>query len=321
MSDLLLHNKIPEVLNLFDKILSKGFEGHHFINGLASHFRDLLVAKDKKTVELLEVGDSAKKKYLQQSTEATIPFLMQSIEISNTCELNYKTSKNQRLLVELALMQIASITFESEKKKSKSFIIPATFFQTTYTPKVKKEPVIEKKVEASVVAAPEVELPKKTPILKSVSRRTNSLTLKSVIEKKVDEESKETQVNLYDQPKDPFTEKKVQSLWIEYYQERQKKGEKSIASILELELPKLYENFELSVSLPSKLMKEQLEREQPKLLGFLKKELNNYSITLKINVVKTVKQKIAYTTREKYEELKAKNPLLDKLRQTFELDL
>lgn len=117
MSDLLLNNKIPEVLNLFDQILSKGFEGHHFINGLASHFRDLLVAKDKKTVELLEVGDSAKKKYLQQSTEATIPFLMQSIEIANTCDLNYKTSKNQRLLVELALMQIASITFESEKKK------------------------------------------------------------------------------------------------------------------------------------------------------------------------------------------------------------
>lgn len=116
MSDLLLNNKIPEVLNLFDQILSKGFEGHHFINGLASHFRDLLVAKDKKTVELLEVGDSAKKKYLQQSTEATIPFLMQSIEIANTCDLNYKTSKNQRLLVELALMQIASITFESEKK-------------------------------------------------------------------------------------------------------------------------------------------------------------------------------------------------------------
>jgi len=321
MSDLLLNNKIPEVLNLFDQILSKGFEGHHFINGLASHFRDLLVAKDKKTVELLEVGDSAKKKYLQQSTEATIPFLMQSIEIANTCDLNYKTSKNQRLLVELALMQIASITFESEKKKSKSFIIPATFFQTTYIPKVKKEPVVAKKVEVPVVAAPKVEIPNKAPVLKNVSSRTNSLTLKSVIEKKVDEESKDTPVNLDNQPKDPFTEKKVQSLWIEYYQERQNKGEKSIASILELELPKLNENHELSVSLPSKLMKEQLEREQPKLLGFLKKALNNYGITLKINVVKTVKQKIAYTAREKYEELKAKNPLLDKLRQTFELDL
>ena len=146
-------------------------------------------------------------------------------------------------------------------------------------------------------------------------------TYRKLIEKKVDEESKDTPVNLDNQPKDPFTEKKVQSLWIEYYQERQNKGEKSIASILELELPKLNENYELSVSLPSKLMKEQLEREQPKLLGFLKKALNNYSITLKINVVKTVKQKIAYTTREKYEELKAKNPLLDKLRQTFELDL
>ena len=64
MTDLLLENKIPEVLNNFNTILAKGFEGHHFISGLASHFRDVLVAKDNSTINLLEVGDNAKKKYL-----------------------------------------------------------------------------------------------------------------------------------------------------------------------------------------------------------------------------------------------------------------
>ena len=118
MTDLLLENKIPNVLNNFNEILSKGFEGHHFISGLASHFRDLLVAKDTSTISLLEVGDNAKKKYLNQSSKASISFLIQSIEKANQCELNYKVSKNQRLLVELTLMQIASITFDGEKKKT-----------------------------------------------------------------------------------------------------------------------------------------------------------------------------------------------------------
>ncbi|MBL4905484.1 MAG: DNA polymerase III subunit gamma/tau, partial [Flavobacteriaceae bacterium] len=117
MTDLLLDNKIPEVLNSFNAVISKGFEGRHFINGLASHFRDLLVAKDKVTIDLLEVGDAAKKRYLEQAVKASIPFLIQSIEKANDCDLKYRTSKNQRLLVELTLMQIASITFDGEKKK------------------------------------------------------------------------------------------------------------------------------------------------------------------------------------------------------------
>ncbi len=325
MSELLLENKIPEILNLFDSILGKGFEGHHFINGLASHFRDLLVAKDQKTVELLEVGDSAKKKYLQQATKAGIPFLMQAIEVANSCDLNYKSSKNQRLLVELALMQIGSITFDGEKKKSKSYIIPATFFQTTYVPKKKKEQPVVEAPKPSVQPQPAptavVDKPKKAPVLKTVSRRKNSLTLKSVLEKKKDDSKKTEEINYDNYPKDVFAEKKMQTLWIEYYQQLQKKGEKSMASILEMQLPKLGENFTLHLSLPGKLMKEQLEKEQPKLLGFLKKELNNYGIKLDIKVDKTIKQKIAYTNREKFDELKSKNPLLEKLRQTFELDL
>ena len=130
MTDLLLENKIPEALIAYNSILGKGFEGHHFINGLASHFRDLLVAKDALTVALLEVGDNAKKRYLEQSVKASMQFLMKAIDKANDCDLNYRTSKNKRLLVELTLMQIASITFDGAKKKSSNYIIPATFFTT-----------------------------------------------------------------------------------------------------------------------------------------------------------------------------------------------
>jgi len=146
MTDLLLENKIPEVLNSFNEILSKGFEGHHFINGLASHFRDLLVAKDKITVDLLEVGDTAKKKYLAQATKSSLSFLMDAIQKANDCDLNYKSSKNQRLLVELTLMQITSITFDGEKKKPANFIIPTTFFQALIPAKKKEVVEISKKI-------------------------------------------------------------------------------------------------------------------------------------------------------------------------------
>ena len=116
VTDLLLDNNIPQVLISLNNIMTKGFEGHHFIIGLASHFRDLLVAKDAATIELLEVGDSAKKLYLEQSKKSDLRFLLRAIDIANDCDLNFKSSKNQRLLVELTLMKIASITFDGKKK-------------------------------------------------------------------------------------------------------------------------------------------------------------------------------------------------------------
>jgi DNA polymerase-3 subunit gamma/tau len=116
-TDLILENKIPELLIQFNETLSKGFDGHHYISGLASHFRDLLVCQNVQTLELLEVGDDTKLKYQEQSKNASHDFLIKGIELANDCDLKYKNSKNQRLLVELCLMQLASITFDGEKKK------------------------------------------------------------------------------------------------------------------------------------------------------------------------------------------------------------
>jgi DNA polymerase-3 subunit gamma/tau len=117
VTDLILENKIPELLIAYNEILSKGFDGHHFIVGLGSHFRDLYVSKTPATLSLLEAGEQALKAYGIQAQKCSQEFLMNGLEITNECDLNYKLSQNQRLLVELALMQLASITFDGEKKK------------------------------------------------------------------------------------------------------------------------------------------------------------------------------------------------------------
>ena len=326
MTNLLLENKIPEVLNNFNAILAKGFEGHHFINGLASHFRDILVAKDNSTINLLEVGDNAKKKYLEQSSKASISFLIQAIEKANQCDLNYRTSKNQRLLVELTLMQIASITFDGEKKKSANYIIPATFFTSIFPvkkqeiiekPKPIKKEVTENSVEKVVSDAKEISKP---PILQNLKRRNNSLSLKSIHHKK-EQQKKPIEINYENHPKDSFSEKDLQKTLSEYQKLLIKKGEKSIASILAAADPKLLENFNVQFTLPNKLMKAQLKIEKPKLLKFLREVLNNFSITITVIVNETVEKKFAYTPQEKYNKLLEINYSLKSLKDTFQLDL
>ena len=117
VTDLILENKIPDLLLQYNEILAKGFDGHHFIAGLGTHFRDLLVSKTPATLSLLEVGEQAQKLYAIQSQKASQDFLLRGIELTNDCDLKFKASQNQRLLVELCLMQLASITFDGEKKK------------------------------------------------------------------------------------------------------------------------------------------------------------------------------------------------------------
>ena len=117
VTDLILDNNIPEVLLAYNEILAKGFDGHHFIAGLASHFRDVLVAKNPATLSLLEVGEQAQRLYFEQAKKASSEFLLKGIDLANDCDLKYKLSQNQRLLVELCLMQLCSVNFDGEKKK------------------------------------------------------------------------------------------------------------------------------------------------------------------------------------------------------------
>ena len=120
ITDACLENDIPSALKIFDKILKKGYDGQLFISGLGGHFRDLLVSQHPDTIDLLDVGATTKAKYIDQGKKSSLQFILDGIEICNQSDIHYKASKNQRLSIEIALMQIASITQPTQNGKKKS---------------------------------------------------------------------------------------------------------------------------------------------------------------------------------------------------------
>ncbi|MDO1500788.1 DNA polymerase III subunit gamma/tau [Winogradskyella maritima] len=330
-TDLILENKIPELLVQFNTVLSKGFDGHHYIAGLASHFRDLLVCKDPKTIELLEVGEDTKNKYLEQCQKATLPFLVKGIELANSCDLKYKTSKNQRLLVELTLMQLASITFDGEKKNSGPFIIPPSYFKAIgVTPIPVKRPKIDTPQEETISKkeskAPEVsvvEEPKPIPkiSIQTPAKSTSGLSLKSIREKKAHQiKQMDVVIDEDSLPKEPVSQEALDEAWQAYISKLNAKGEKIMASILEMDQPKL-DGTAIKLQFANDTLKVELERAQYPLMAFLRPTLKNYDLKLDISVSEEVAKKYAFTPIEKYEKLKEKNPNIELLKKTFGLDV
>ncbi len=342
VTELLLDHKIPEVLLVFNDILDKGFDGHHFISGLASHFRDLMVAKDPDTVSLLEVGDNTKKLYLKQAVKANLRFLLQALDMANDCDLKYKSSKNQRLLVELTLMQIASIDFDGEKKKSEYYIIPASHFsariveekpdllqkKTSDTKEVllPKQP---KKYEAPESSEEIKELKPEPPVLKKpasgIKRKRRSIMSISSIDRKKEQEAalknnERTLDDIENLPQDPFTEEAFLKVWHEFIDILIKEGKKIYASILNADKPKIIEN-KILMNFPTKLMAGELDRIKPRTLKYIRTKLNNYSIDFEVSINEEKAAKVAYTSLEKYDLLKQKNPNIALLKKTFKLDL
>lgn len=118
ISDLAKNNDIPSVLSAFNEIVKKGFDPHIFIAGLGNHFRDLMMAQNPQTLSLIELGENTKTKYAEQCRKWSAQQLVDAIEICNYADINYKNSKNPRLTVEIALMQLSSLTAGADKKKS-----------------------------------------------------------------------------------------------------------------------------------------------------------------------------------------------------------
>ncbi len=355
-TDLILEHDIPALLILFNTTLAKGFEGQHFINGLASHFRDLMVCRYQDTIELLEVGEEAKKNYLDQSKKTSQEFLLQAIDLANECGLKYKSSKNQRLLVELTLMKLASIDFDGEKKNSDSLVkeivlAPAAFFKDRNvngsaavspkeSPTVEREqPIspteevptqsIEPEEDNSIITPiptekadtkTEAEAPKLN--INIPSKRVSGLSLSSLKVKKEHQLNKKEEVlDESKLPKTPFTELEMQKHWDDFVAKIDADGRKILASNLHADVPKLRNDHTIWIELPNNTMKKEVERDQYDLIVYLKQQLNNHFINLKITVNEEAAKKYAFTPQEKYDKLREKNPVIDKLRQEFDLDL
>lgn len=346
ITDLILENNIPQILVTYNDILSKGFDGHHFIAGLASHFRDLLVSKNPSTLSLLEAGEQAQKLYGEQAQKCSTDFLLKSIEIANDCDLKFKVSQNQRLLVELALMQLCSINFDGEKKND--FIIPPTYYRRSdysivEAPSLKKQEesqkveetsekveVVNQEIEVDVESAPienepivtqsqESAIQNSTPV--SGQANVSALSLASIRAKK---EMQEAQKGMVKEevhfPTEAFTETEMLDYWFKYAQRLTDKGYMIMASLLRISDPKL-EGSKIIYELPNEGSKIDFDKEKPDLLGYLRGHLHNHELAIEVVVNESVKSKIAFTAQDKYNRLNEINPHLEELRRAFDLDL
>ena len=347
ITDLVVENDIPQVLLAYNEILSKGFDGHHFIMGLASHFRDLLVCKNQQTISLLEVGDQVKKMYLEQSQQTPHDFLIEALAIANACDLKFKTSRNQRLLVELCLMQLTSLTAQGEKKKAnklkKRFVLPPSHFKeiagqakekldtTQQTLVIATPPILQtkqtKEQENQNPCSTQVdkqEIIQQPSLIKeevSSKKRVSALSLKSIQKKQ--QLTKEINARIPNQenlPTEDFTQQQMISHWNAYTEIVKGQGKYNFLSHLTMNEPKLKDGM-IHLEFPNQTIKLEVERDKFELLTYMRKKLKNYNVDLVIDVNELQVKRYAYTDKEKYEKLVKKNPNLEDLRNAFELDI
>ncbi len=352
VTNLMLKGNIPGLLVQLNDILEKGFDGQHFINGLCSHFRDLMVIQFPETVNLLQVGDNIKQDYLQQSKLADRTWLMKALELANQCTINYKNSRNQRLLVELCLMQLASIKDSDQKKKSSNqpYITPAHRIDplpeitNQKSPSTSNDPTTAESVVTEIndnemgdrnenelheqtagpskAHSPERKAlkPKIDIAVDSIKNGVSSLSLKSIAKKKKIEEIYDAaQVNKSVKRNTKITEEDFMTAWNNHAEKLKNEGKYNLHSHLTMEIPKL-NGTEITLIYPNDTIRREVENEQRNILTHLAKTLKNDYLHFNLIVEEHPVKRYAYTPEEKYEQLKLDNPLLETLRTSLDLD-
>jgi DNA polymerase-3 subunit gamma/tau len=332
-----LKQEIPAALLTFNEVLQKGFDGHNFINGLAEHLRNILVCKNPQTLELLEVGANIKTRYSEQSQNCPQQFILEALEICNQCDVHYKASRNQRLLIELGLMQICSLTSDGglKKKRNKSFILAHTLFQkeTSNTPAQTPKEVIKAQINESYTQAPtkgtKVASPQKA-ILKKANPSIvgkikkgglSGLSINQFLNKKDDDEGDDTISIATGESRSEFRQDQLNPLWLEFAKTIEAKGKVSLFRLFSSQFPKIDDNYLLHFPVESRALAEDLQMEKPELLSFLRKSLNNFGINIDFPVIEAEDSKVLYTSQDKFKHMMEKKPELMYLKKLLDLDL
>jgi DNA polymerase-3 subunit gamma/tau len=351
LTDAIIAEDVAKALLIFDEILGNGFDGNHFITGLASHFRNLLVCKDASTLKLLEVSEGIKQKYNNQSQAASLSFLISALNISNQCDLNYKTSKNQRLQVELTLIKLCHIAAAVNlsaagipamqdgqlKKKLKSVEespvpSPVSPIKAVENPiaaisvlnpeSEKKIQVIENKPIEPIQEAPKLENPKIAVIPKLTVGLNSSLIpnlndLGANYSKKEDIEAE----YLSGESKVEFNSDMMLNCWNTYAEKIKKDGKINVFTIMTAYPPLLLDNYIIEFYIENKIQEDLLVSEKVDLLNYLRVQLKNFSIDIQTKQVEQTQKNRLYTSSEKYEHMLQKNPNLEEFKRRLNLDL
>jgi len=336
----ILNGNISGVLLILNDILNYGFDGHNFITGLSSHFRDLLVCKDEITLKLMEVSPNVKEKYKLQSRQCTQQHLLELLDIANKCDMNYRSAKHQRLHVELALMKMCVLFANSDVSRhladKKKVDAENVTVKTHYE---KQEPSNEKIAVANEPPSPKIasqppttgsespNLKPQTSNPKSPSPRTSISITESLKATQPTTGNKETTAPK-DAPKPQsgggasFSKEELEKVWNEFTLKLQQDGRITLFAAFTKRQPELKENSIIEFAIDSSAIEKDITDIKQDLLGFLRQRLNNGAITLQTSIAReATTSKTPYTPKEKFDYLAAKNPAMHELKKRMDLEI
>jgi len=348
MTDHIVNGDNTEILLLYNSIIEKGFEGSHFIGGYSSHLRNLLMCKDPKTIKLMDVGETIKQKYLEQSARCQSAFLIMALDLSNKCDISYRNSNNKRLHIELTLLQISGLlqntAIQSAQPKASAQLPSADVPKPSPSPKPqasagqpgpsqthtsnqspKSQPQSSPTNQSQVVSepAPGAITPPRPSIIKSgMGLKSISIKDSDPSDDEDDEKKKESLTHPDDEnrPEDRFSETDLHDLW-EKLKENYKETSPTIFSALNTHLPLIIDDFTIEIGVDNLIQKGQITEQKPQILSFLRQNLNNYAINFTIGIKEVKKTQKAYLPAEKFQKMIQKNPDIEKLKNDLDLDL
>lgn len=323
LTETILNGNIRGSLLLLNDILNKGFDAQNVINGLASHFRDLLVCKDEATLVLFEVGASIRERYKDMARRCPDTFLYKAIELANTCDLNYRASRNKRLLVELTLIQLCQLTRPAEEDKKKASIEAINQNQTP-NPAPSKPATPSRPTPVTTQIPPKQTQPITPPQTatkpqpqRHTARPPMSTSLKNIAKAQMNTEGAQASTMSKADLQTPFTEEELIESWNAYANSTDKKI--FLKNLMLNNPPKLQDNFYFEVVVHNPAMQEELFNNAINILGALRTRLKNTHIQMRVRISEGNEKHLAYTSAEKYEHLVEINPLLEKLAKEFDL--
>ena len=346
--------EVSQTLLLFDEILNNGFDGNNFINGLASHFRNLLVGKDGATIKLLEVSENIKQKYLEQCKQTELSFLLTALNLANSCDLNYKNSKNQRLQVELALIKMCHIrsvvhlaqqplnlsntATDQDQDKKKTNVVAETAPQAEgLKSKTESETsvptatnITKQEVPVSVPSdqARETQRVNPAPSATSISIKIPKANPASTLipslndlERVANGEDDGKPKTVTGEARQTFTYERLLEVWNNYIQILKASDKINLYTILNNFAPTLLSPVLIEISVESKTQEQFIVQESVDLMNFLRNELQNFAVDITFKLMERKLENRLYGNREKYDYLVNKNPKLEELRKRFNLDV
>ena len=336
--DQMLGKNIPAVMLTLNEILSKGFAANHFISGFASHLRDLLVSRDAQTLPLLEVSEMVRTRYSEQAAKCRPQFLYRALRFCNDCDLNYRTSSNKRLLVELTLIQVAQAVDDDEagcglgptKILKPLFAAIAPAAAAPQAPKAQPAATTQQRPAATPAAAtaPSATLPvANTQNTAAAQHHVRPVSL-SISATKMQQRRKQANSANLDQARrivinevQPFEWKDLSYQWYRFAMELPQE-QNAIAGRMKNMRPQLMDNFVVEVPVENDQVLMLMNSIRDDLVCYLRMGLHNGKVDVRFRIIQAEEaKKRAYTRQEQLAAMLEKSPGLAVLKNTLNLEL